>query len=111
MKTQLKNLLNQAKENICGYLTDIYKHNNNGLLPNWEEDEEIILTNEEIGDIEINVYVEKKVIKQLIVTLDCNLYIICFDKYDLQFEWSDISAEDLISIHDNIRKKYHEIFG
>ena len=55
MRNELNKVLNQTKEHITNYLADIYKHYNNGLLPNWEEEEEIVLTNEEIGNITIEI--------------------------------------------------------
>jgi carbohydrate-binding DOMON domain-containing protein len=103
-------------------LTDIYKHYNNGLLPNWEEEEEIVLTNDEIGNITIeietdrfknddNVIIvekEKQVIEKFIVTLDYNLFFICDDN---EYSWGEVSADELIGIFEFIRKKYKEIFG
>lgn len=122
MRNELNKVLNQTKEHITNYLADIYKHYNNGLLPNWEEEEEIVLTNEEIGNITIeietdrfknddNVIIvekEKQVIEKFIVTLDYNLFFICDDN---EYSWGEVSADELIGIFEFIRKKYKEIFG
>lgn len=122
MRNELNKVLNQTKEHITNYLVDIYKHYNNGLLPNWEEEEEIVLTNEEIGNITIeietdrfknddNVIIvekEKQVIEKFIVTLDYNLFFICDDN---EYSWEEVSADELIGIFEFIRKKYKKIFG
>lgn len=122
MRNELNKVLNQTKEHITNYLTDIYKHYNNGLLPNWEEEEEIVLTNEEIGNITIeietdrfknddNVIIvekEKQVIEKFIVTLDYNLFFICDDN---EYSWEEVSTDELIGIFEFIRKKYKKIFG
>ena len=122
MRNELNKVLNQTKEHITNYLTDIYKHYNNGLLPNWEEEEEIVLTNEEIGNITIeietdrfknddNVIIvekEKQVIEKFIVTLDYNLLFICDDN---EYSWEEVSTDELIGIFEFIRKKYKKIFG
>ena len=106
MRNELNKVLNQTKEHITNYLTDIYKHYNNGLLPNWEEEEEIVLTNEEIGNITIeietdtfkndyNVIIvekEKQVIEKFIVTLDYNLLFICDDN---EYSWEEVSTDEL----------------
>ena len=125
MRNELNKVLNQTKEHICRYLTKIYLHNNNNTYPNWDEDEEIIVTNEEIGNITIEIEVdeynnddnipiiekEKRVINHFIVTLDNNLFFNIIDKFEEQYEWTDISADELIGIFEFIRKKYKEIFG
>lgn len=122
MRNELNKVLNQTKEHITNYLVDIYKHYNNGLLPNWEEEEEIVLTNEEIGNITIeietdrfknddNVIIvekEKQVIEKFIVTLDYNLLFICDDN---EYSWEEVSTDELIGIFEFIRKKYKKIFG
>ena len=122
MRNELNKVLNQTKEHITNYLVDIYKHYNNGLLPNWEEEEKIVLTNEEIGNITIeietdrfknddNVIIvekEKQVIEKFIVTLDYNLLFICDDN---EYSWEEVSADELIGIFEFIRKKYKKIFG
>lgn len=122
MRKELNKVLCQTKEHITNYLVDIYKHYNNGLLPNWEEEKEIIVTNDEIGDITIeietdrfknddNVIIvekEKQVIEKFIVTLDYNVFFICDDN---EYSWEEVSADELIGIFEFIRKKYKEIFG
>lgn len=122
MRKELNKVLCQTKEHITNYLVDIYKHYNNGLLPNWEEEEEIIVTNDEIGDITIEIETdrfknddniiivekEKQVIEKFIVTLDYNVFFICDDN---EYSWEEVSADELIGIFEFIRKKYKEIFG
>jgi hypothetical protein len=54
---------------------------------------------------------EKRVINHFIVTLDNNLFFNIIDKFEEQYEWTDISADELIGIFEFIRKKYKEIFG
>ena len=48
-KVNLTDFRTSIKEQICKTLTDIYLHLNDGLLPNWEDDEEIYVEADEIG--------------------------------------------------------------
>ena len=58
MRTRLNQLLSDTKNEIVRLLVDIYKHNNNGLLPNWEDDEEIEISDNVIDNLTIYIDVD-----------------------------------------------------
>lgn len=95
------------KENICKVLVDIYKQQNNNELPNWEEDEEIVVDANQLPNksILLEVYCpngevyEKQLINEYIVTLDYNLYVHCGeDEIENEIHWNDINTDDLVAI-------------
>ena len=109
-KATLSDFRTALKEQICKTLTDIYLHLNDGLLPNWEDDEEIYVEADEIGlhlKIEVEVsnayddsrYKEEWVISAYVVTLDENLFFQCDDN---ELDWNDISTDDLVGILDKL---------
>jgi acid stress-induced BolA-like protein IbaG/YrbA len=119
MRTRLNQLLNDTKNEIVRLLVEIYKHNNNGLLPNWEDDEEIEISNNDIDNLtfyidvdyeDVNCVLKEEVpITKIIITLDENLFFITI--VDNEFNWTEVDVEDLIIIYEKIKKKYQEIFG
>ena len=86
MRTRLNQLLSDTKNEIVRLLVEIYKHNNNGLLPNWEDDEEIEISNNDIDNLtfyidvdyeDVNCVLKEEVpITKIIITLDENLFFI-----------------------------------
>lgn len=110
---ELRNLKFNTKETICNILTDIYENDNDGLLPNWEEEEEIVVsTKDTIGTFTIDVnipntyeeydYLEKRAIKKLIVTLDYNLYLL--DENENDIDWQEITCEELVWICNKLQE-------
>ena len=92
----------------------MYKKNNNGLLPNWEDEEDLVVMDYEVSRHKISIGVEvdntyddticieKLTIDRYIVTLDYNLF---FDFGDEEMEWSEISTDELVGILDIINSK------
>lgn len=119
MRTRLNQLLSDTKNEIVRLLIEIYKHKNNGLLPNWEDDEEIEITNNDIDNLtfyididyeDVNCVLKEEVpITKIIITLDENLFFITI--VDNEFNWTELDVVDLIIIYEKIKKKYQEIFG
>jgi acid stress-induced BolA-like protein IbaG/YrbA len=111
--------LSDTKNEIVRLLVDIYKHNNNGLLHNWEDDEEIEISDNVIDNLtfyidvdyhDVNCVLKEEVpITKIIITLDENLFFITI--VDNEFNWTEVDVEDLIIIYEKIKKKYQEIFG
>ena len=110
-KKQLNDFRLSIKEQICNILTDTFKELNDGLLPNWEEDEEIHIEADEIGKhLKINVEVgntcyEEWVITAYVVSLDYNLYFHCEDDNGIEWaggyneiEWTEVCTDDLVGI-------------
>lgn len=105
-KVELHHFRANIKELICNLLTEKYKSQHNGLLPNWGNEEEIVVddTDLPIQNIIIKVTTQSGVcfeeipINSYIVTLDYNLYFKCGDEDD-EYHWTEISTDELVSIH------------
>ena len=119
MKKKLDNFRCEVKEKICQILTDIYKKHNNGLLPNWENDEEIVVEDSELGrTMRIGVImgsyntdyhcIEKWAINEYRVTLDYNLVFWCGENND-EFDWTRLTTDELVMICDYLQKYWEKI--
>ena len=109
----------QIKERICNILVDRYKELHNGELPNWEEDEEIVLTEDEIDENDVNyLHIEeyntydeyynvvKYAINRYIVTLDYNLFFEVGDCEE-QYDWEEVYLEELAALLDYLKEKFN----
>ena len=94
------------KNAICEILIEQYKKGNNGKLPNWEDEEEIVINANEFKDVMcvgIEVFhpystdsnIERQIVEEFIVTLDENLFFITEDEY----EWTEITTDELMEIY------------
>lgn len=113
-KKQLNDFRANIKEHICNALVDLYKQNNNGELPNWEDEEDLVVMDYEVSKHKISIRVEvdntyddticieKVTIDRYIVTLDYNLF---FDIGNEEMEWTDVSTDELVGILDIINNK------
>ena len=115
-REMVNELQSQIKEQICNVLVDRYKELHNGQLPNWENDEEIVLTANDIGKVfyldidEYNTYDETREIDRVgitryFVTLDYNLYF--EDENENEIEWVDASIYDLADLLDGLNKIFN----
>lgn len=111
-KTQLLEFRYSIKEQICKTLTNIFVDLNDGLLPNWEDEEEVYVEADEIGlrlTVEVEVsntyddsrYKEDWGISAYVVTLDENLFFHCEDN---ELEWTEISTDELVGILDKLQR-------
>ena len=102
----------EFKEQICKTLTNIFVDLNDGLLPNWEDEEEVYVEADEIGlhlTVEVEVsntyddsrYKEDWSISAYVVTLDENLFFHCEDN---ELEWTEISTDELVGILDRLQR-------
>ena len=109
----------QIKEQICNILVDRYKELHNGELPNWEEDEEIVLTEDEIDENDVNyLHIEeyntydeyynvvRYAINRYIVTLDYNLFFEVGDCEE-QYDWQEVYLEELADLLDYLKEKFN----
>ena len=104
-RVELNRFRANIKELICGVLTDIYKSQHNGLLPNWDNDEEIIVDESCLTTQYIVIQItsqsgtsyEKEYINEYIVTLDYDLYFRIGDNND-ETHWNEINTDDLVTI-------------
>ena len=114
MRYSLNEFREQIKNQICQVLTDIYLSQNDGLLPNWENDEEIIVKEDNVIEVDVivyNTYDEYKVLEtftidRYIVTLDNYLY---FDIGDETLDWTDVSTENLVDIWERVNNIYLDL--
>lgn len=108
----------QIKEEICNILVDRYKELHNGELPNWENDEDIVLTENDIDEKDVNYLhikeyntyddyyaVSRYAINRYFVTLDCNLYF--EDENENEYDWSEIGIDDLAKLLDYLTEKFN----
>lgn len=118
-KEMLFEIRTQIKEQICNILVDRYKELHNGELPNWEEDEEIVLTKDEIDEKDVNYLhikeyntfdehyiVVRYAINRYIVTLDYNLFFEVGD-YEEQYDWEEVYLEELAGLLDYLKEKFN----
>lgn len=97
----------KVKRQICDNATEIYKANNDGLLPNWENDEEIVIEGCNANDYKISVNVgntydnsftiERQEIEEIRVTLDSNIFFITGDGEN-EIEWNEVNTDELVDI-------------
>ena len=108
----IKDLKSNIKEEICRLLIELYKKTNNGLLPNWSEEEEIVIDSGNFKSLHLKVeifdtysdtiIVEQQEITEYVVTLDNNLY---FNTECNNYEWNEITMEELCTILECIKTK------
>lgn len=114
-REMVNELQSKIKEQICNILVDRYKELHDGQLPNWENDEDIVLTENEISEDKVfylnvdsyNTYddfkeVERVAINRYFVTLDYNLYF--EDENENDIEWTEVNIYDLADLLDGLNK-------
>ena len=108
----------QIKKQICNILVDRYKELHNGELPNWEDEEEVVLTEDEIDEKDVNYLhikeyntyddyynVVRYAINRYFVTLDYNLFFEVGDCEE-QYDWEEVSIEELADLLDYLKEKF-----
>ena len=114
MRNALNDFRTDVKYQICDALVKIYLANHNGLMPKWEDDDdEIIVTKDEVGTIKVDVTifntyddfknVETFTIDRYFLTLDGWLY---FEVNDDTLDWTDISTDNLVDIWEKVNESY-----
>ena len=103
----------KVKKQICDIATEIYKSDNDDLLPNWEDDEEIVICGSDVcnykisvivGNIDYNTFTtERQEIEEIRVTLDSNLYFITGECAN-EINWKDVSTDELVDIYNHLQK-------
>jgi hypothetical protein len=100
-----------VKAEICALLIKLYKYLNDGLMPNYDEDEEVFVEVDEFSkrpiyvNIEVsniyngNSHFEQQRLNSMVVTLDSNLFF-RHGEYEQETEWAEISTDELVSIRD-----------
>ena len=102
----------EFKEQICKILVHRYKELHDGLLPNWEEGEEVRVYEEDIvnylyikvsNTYDDNYEIVKTPIESYIVTLDSNLYFVIDDD---ECCWDEVAIDDLAKLLDYLESKF-----
>ena len=103
----------KVKKQICDIATEIYKADNDGLLPNWEDDEEIVIDGSDADNYKISIVVgntydntfttERQEIEEIRVTLDSNLYFTTGECAN-EINWSEVSTDELVDIYRYLQK-------
>ena len=117
-REMVNELQSKIKEQICNILVDRYKELHNGQLPNWENNEDIVLTENDISEDKVfylnvdtyNTYddfkeVERVAINRYFVTLDYNLYF--EDENENEIEWTEVNIYDLADLLDGLNKIFN----
>jgi hypothetical protein len=117
-REMVNELQSQIKEQICNVLVNRYKELHDGQLPNWENDEDIVLTENEISEDKVfylnidtyNTYddfkeVERVAINRYFVTLDYNLFF--EDENENEIEWTEVNIYDLADLLDGLNKIFN----
>lgn len=113
---QVFEMKREFKEQICKILVHRYKELHNGLLPNWEEGEDVRVYEEDINSTDVNyLHIEvsntyddncevvKTPIDSYIVTLDSDLYFVVEDD---EYCWDEIAIDDLAKLLDYLEAKF-----
>ena len=106
----LENLRQRIKVEICKLLTEKYLSLNDGLLPIWGNDEEVIVESDKKTTITIDVFVsytdiyikERQTISKYKVTLDGYLYFVTEENKNDESDWEDISTDELFIIYSSL---------
>lgn len=106
----------EFKERICKILAKRYLELHNDEFPNWENDEDIRVYEEDIDSTDVNYLhikqydtydeyceVVTKPIDSYIVTLDSNLYFVIEDD---EYCWDEIAIDDLAKLLDYLEAKF-----
>ena len=117
-REMVNELQSKIKEQICNVLVNRYKELHDGQLPNWEDNEDIVLTENEISEdkvfyLNVDSYdtyddfkeVERVAINRYFVTLDYNLFF--EDENENEIEWTEVDIYDLADILDGLNKIFN----
>ena len=117
-REMVNELQSKIKEQICNVLVNRYKELHDGQLPNWENDEDFVLTENEISEDKVfylnvdsfNTYddfkeVERVAINRYFVTLDYNLFF--EDENENEIEWTEVNIYDLADLLDGLNKIFN----
>ena len=115
IREQLNALLSATKNEIVHLLTEKYLADNDGLYPQWDQDEEIVVDDTDFPTFRISVDVdntydestciERQAINEYRVTNDGNLFFVCGD-YDNEIEWTEVATDELVAIYYNLLKGF-----
>lgn len=115
IKSELRKLIFSTKEEIVKIITAKYLADNEGLFPNWEEEEEIVVDDTDIPTFRISIEVdntydestciERQAINEYRVTNDGNLFFVCGD-CDNEINYTEVSTDELIAIYDLLVKTF-----
>lgn len=101
------NFREKVKKQICYIATEIYKIDSDGLLPNWEDGDEIIIEGCNANNYKISINVgntydnsftiERQEIEEIRITLDGNIFFTTNDGEN-EIEWNEVNTDELVDI-------------
>lgn len=113
---------NNVKDSICSMLVGIYLAKHNGVMPNWSNDEEIIVEDTDSDNCHTtimlnvgNTYDEcvapyEVCIDRFIVTRNESLYLYSTEN-SKEYYWENVNTDDIVKIHDLIAGYYKLYFN
>ena len=114
----LSNFRQNVKKQICDIATEIYIADNDGLLPNWEDEEEIVIYGSDANNYKISIIVgntydntfttERQEIDEIRVTCDSNLFFTTGECAN-EIHWSEVSTDELVDICHYLQKTYKNL--
>ena len=115
IREQLNALLSATKNEIVHLLTEKYLADNDGLYPQWDQDEEIVVDDTDFRTFRISIEIdntydestciERQAINEYRVTNDGNLFFVCGD-YANEIEWTEVATDELVAIYYNLLKGF-----
>lgn len=116
IKSELHKLISSTKEEIVKIITAKYLADNEGLFPNWEEEEEIVVDDTDIPTFRISIEVdntydestciERQAINEYRVTNDGNLFFVCGEDCENEINYTEVSTDELIAIYELLVKTF-----
>lgn len=120
-QNELTAFRNNVKDSICSMLAGIYLAKHNGVMPDWSNDEEIIVEDTDSDNCHTTIMLNVGIatynecvapfevcIDRFIVTLDEVLYLYSTENGE-DYIWEDVNTDDLVKIHDLIARYYKSI--
>lgn len=117
-RKEIQKLQATIKDRICNILADRYRALHDGQLPNWEDDEDIVLTENDIDENNVfyinvetfNTYddfkeVERFAINRYFVTLDYNLFF--EDENGNEVDWTEVDIYSLADLLDGLKEIFN----
>lgn len=107
METNINEFRNELKNKIAEVITKIYLKHNDNQMPNWEDEEEIVVEDNEIGrsnyiqmivDYGGDNALENWVIEEYRVNCSGELFFWCNDTLE-EVVWTEVSTDNLMNIY------------
>ena len=121
-QNELTAFRNNVKDSICSMLAGIYLAKNNGVMPDWSKDEEIIVEDTDSDNCHTTIMLNvgnthdecvapyEVCIDRFIVTRNVNLYLYSTED-SKEYYWENVNTDDIVKIHDLIARYFKLYFN